>query len=215
MSSGDGTVIGGDFYDLFQDSAHHAEVVLGDVCGKGPAAAVVAVLARHTARAFSEERVDPSAVLSGIHRAISRHHPDRYCTAVMLRLLIPTKEDGNRRRIKVAVGGHYLPLCRRAEGRYEALGVHGSILGMVSQANVEDREAELSPGDLVVLYTDGVTEARNPEGTFYGEARLRQLLDTYADETAQKLANVVVEEVLAFQGGEARDDIALVVVRPS
>lgn len=213
--SGDGTVIGGDFYDLFRDHDGQAEVVLGDVCGKGPAAAVVSALARYTARALSAEDIAPSAVLAGVHRALVQHHPDQFCTALMVRLRAPARGDGGRRRVVVAVAGHHLPLCRRVDGSYEALGEEGSILGILDEVTVHDREAQLASGDVVVLYTDGVTEARGLDGSFYDEDRLRRVLDAYAGATAQKVAHAVVDDVLAFQGGDPRDDIALVVIRPA
>lgn len=213
--SGDGTVIGGDFYDVFRAHEGRAEVVLGDVCGKGPRAAVISALARYTARALSAEDVPPAAVLAGMHRLLVQYHPDQFCTGLIIRLLAPSPGTGGRRRIVVAVAGHHLPLCRRADGSYEALGEHGSILGMLDEVKVHDREAELDSGDLAVLYTDGITEARGADGSFYGEDRLRGVLDASAGAIAQEVTHAVVDDVLAFQDGDARDDIALVVIRPA
>jgi serine phosphatase RsbU (regulator of sigma subunit) len=115
-------------------------------------------------------------------------------------------------RLRVATGGHPLPLCRRADGSIETLGYPGSFLGMAETAEISESATLLRPGDMVVLYTDGVTEARHT-GSFFGEARLAEVASASAGRPAQAVADAIVAAALAFQHGPARDDIAVVVVK--
>jgi serine phosphatase RsbU (regulator of sigma subunit) len=115
-------------------------------------------------------------------------------------------------RLTMATGGHPLPLCRRADGSIETLGRPGSFLGMEETVSVSESAAVLGQGDMVVLYTDGVTEAHEGDA-FFGEAGIAEVLAASAGLTAQAVADAVVAAALAFQHGPARDDIAVVVVR--
>jgi sigma-B regulation protein RsbU (phosphoserine phosphatase) len=205
---GDGTEVGGDFYDVFRTGSQTWGIVLGDVCGKGAAAAVVTALARYTVRAEALHVSSPAAVLAGLHRALLTYYPQTFCTVLFL-LLDPVPEG---HRLTMATGGHPLPLCRRADGSIETLGRPGSFLGMEETASVTESAAVLSPGDMVVLYTDGVTEAHEGDA-FFGETGIAEVLATSAGLTAQAVADAVVAAALAFQHGPARDDIAVVVVR--
>jgi sigma-B regulation protein RsbU (phosphoserine phosphatase) len=206
--AGDGSEVGGDFYDVFQTGAQTWGVVLGDVCGKGAAAAVVTALARYTVRAEALHVSSPAAVLAGLHRALLTYYPQTFCTVLFL-LLDPVPEG---HRLTMATGGHPLPLCRRADGSIETLGRPGSFIGMEETARVTESVAVLGPGDMVVLYTDGVTEAHEGDA-FFGETGIAEVLAASAGRPAQAVADAVVAAALAFQHGPARDDIAVVVVR--
>jgi len=206
--AGDGSEVGGDFYDVFRTGSQTWGIVLGDVCGKGAAAAVVTALARYTVRAEALHVSSPAAVLAGLHRALLTYYPQTFCTVLFL-LLEPVPEG---HRLRMATGGHPLPLCRRADGTIETLGRPGSFLGMEETASVTESTAILSPGDMVVLYTDGVTEAHEGDA-FFEETGIAEVLAASAGLTAQAVADAVVAAALAFQHGPARDDIAVVVVR--
>jgi phosphoserine phosphatase RsbU/P len=206
--AGDGSEVGGDFYDVFRTGHQTWGIVLGDVCGKGASAAVVTALARYTVRAEALHVSSPAAVLVGLHEALVSCYPDTFCTALFL--LLNQAPEGHR--LTVATGGHPLPLCRRADGTIEALGRPGSFLGMEETAEISEFSAILTPGDIVVLYTDGVTEARNGD-SFFGESGIAEVLGACAGLTAQAVADAVVAAALACQDGQARDDIALVVVK--
>jgi phosphoserine phosphatase RsbU/P len=205
--AGDGSEVGGDFYDVFQTGRQTWGIVLGDVCGKGAAAAVVTALARYTVRAEAMHVSSPAAVLAGLHRALVSSYPDTFCTALFL--LLDQVADGHR--LTMATGGHPLPLCRRADGAIETLGRPGSFLGMEETARVSESSAVLAAGDMVVLYTDGVTEAHEGDA-FFGEAGIAAVLAASAGQSAQAVADAVVAAALAFQHGHARDDMAVVVV---
>ena len=122
---------------------------------KGGGAAVVTARARHTIRAEALHVSSPAAVLAGLHRALLAYYPQTFITALFV--LLDQVPEGHR--LTMATGGHPLPLCRRADGSAETLGRPGSFLGMEETASVSESAALLSPGDTVVLYTDGVTEA--------------------------------------------------------
>jgi phosphoserine phosphatase RsbU/P len=206
--AGDGSEVGGDFYDVFRAGLQTWGVVLGDVCGKGASAAVVTALARYTVRAEALHVSSPAAVLAGLHQALLSYYPQTFCTVLFL--LLDQVPEGHR--LTMATGGHPLPLCRRADGSIETLGRPGRFLGMEAAANVSESAAVLSPGDTVVLYTDGVTEAHQGDA-FFGETGIAEVLGASAGLAAQAVADAVVAAALAFQRGPARDDIAVVVVR--
>jgi sigma-B regulation protein RsbU (phosphoserine phosphatase) len=206
--AGDGSEVGGDFYDVFRTSAETWGIVLGDVCGKGASAAVVTSLARYTVRAEALHVSSPAPVLVGLHEALVSCYPDTILTVLFL--LLDQVPEGHR--LRVATGGHPLPLCRRADGTIETLGRPGSFLGMTETAEISEFATLLRPGDTVVLYTDGVSEARQG-GSFFGEAGIAEVAGASAGRPAQAVADAVVAAALDFQHGPARDDIAVVVVK--
>ena len=206
--AGDGSLVGGDFYDVFETGRGTWAVVLGDVCGKGPSAAVLTSLARYTVRAEALRTPYPGAVLAGLPEVFVRHHPDQFCTALFL-VLEPTP---NGARLTISSGGHHLPLCVRAGGRVETLGEAGTILGMLDTPRLTDTTTFLRPGEMVVLYTDGVTEARRGR-EFFDDERLHTVIAASAGRGAQEVADSIVAAAVDFQDGEPRDDIAVVVVR--
>jgi phosphoserine phosphatase RsbU/P len=208
--AGDGSEVGGDFYDVFETGRGAWAVVLGDVCGKGPAAAVITALARYTVRAEALRTPYPSAVLAALHEVLVRYHPDQFCTAVFV--LLEPGEGGMR--LVIASGGHHLPLRLRATGKIDTVGTTGTILGMLDRPLLVDTSTILGPGDTIVLYTDGVVEARR-DGEFFDDDRLRALIadGAGAGTSALHLADAIVAAALDFQDGDARDDIAVVVVR--
>lgn len=206
--AGDGSEVGGDFYDVFETGRGTWAVVLGDVCGKGVSAAVVTALARYTVRAEALRTPYPSAVLAGLHDALVRYHPEQFCTALFL--AIDHTAEGIS--LNVASGGHHLPLRRRDDGRFDTIGHTGTILGMLDRPQLSDTRATLAPGDLMVLYTDGVTEGRRGR-EFFDDHRLREVIAESAELGAQQIAEAVVAAALDFQHGDARDDMAVVVVK--
>ena len=206
--AGDGAEVGGDFYDVFETGRGTWAIVLGDVAGKGVEAAVVTSLARYTVRAEAARTPYPSAVLASLHEALARYHPDRFLTAV-LAILAPTALAV---RLTVASGGHHLPLRLGVGGAIETIGVPGTILGMLDTPVLADASTVLTSGDVVVLYTDGVVEARH-EHEFFDDARLIEVITRCAGLEAQAIADCLVAAAVDFQDGMPRDDIAVVVVR--
>jgi sigma-B regulation protein RsbU (phosphoserine phosphatase) len=204
--AGDGQEVGGDFYDIFQIGPGDWVVALGDVCGKGVEAAVLTALVRHTVRALTVQEQAPSVVLAALNRVLLDEDSDRFSTVVLVRLRL----QGNAWVATISSGGHPLPLHARREGPVREVGRTGSLVGVLPTVQMHDTQLRLAPGDLLAMFTDGVTEGRcGPE--FFGERRLHDAVLRHHD-TAHP-AEDIVADVLGFQQGTARDDIAVVVVR--
>ena len=205
--AGDGLQVGGDFYDVFPIGVDDWVVVLGDVQGKGVEAAVVAGLVRHTVRALAVGLDDPGGVLASINDVLLHHGSERFCTAVILRL----RRDGDVWQVVVGNGGHPAPVLVPAGQEPRICGGAGQLLGVLESGTFEEERLTLSGGDTLVLYTDGVTEGRL-ENELYGDDRLLGSLRGRSGD-ARDLVDALVQDVLDFQDGVARDDIAVVAVR--
>ena len=204
--AGDGEEVGGDFYDVFQIGPGDWVVALGDVCGKGVEAAVLTALVRHTLRALTVQEQAPSVVLAALNQVLLKNGSDRFCTVVLVRL----RRDGRGWVATISAAGHPLPLHVGRDGQVREAGRSGSLVGALPQVRTSDTELRLEPCDVLTMYTDGVTEGRRgPE--FFGEQRLRDAVVRH--HTAPRPAEDIVADVLEFQHGTARDDIAVVVVR--
>ena len=220
--------VGGDFYDLF-DATGEGEtnssgrsssswgVVIGDVVGKGAGAAAELALARYTIRAATMHETRPSAVLADLNEVMLRQRRERedhkFCTVVYARL--ETGEDAAEGGAKITIcrAGHAAPVLLGANGSTCKVGRPGRAIGVFDEADLTDQEVHLPPGDALVLYTDGVVEARSPDGTFFGEERLASLLRSCADLGAQAIAERVESAVSDFQEDNLRDDVAVLVLR--
>ena len=207
--SGDGTEVGGDFYDVFETGAGTWGIVLGDVCGKGPGAAAMTTVARYTILAAGLRAASPAAVLQTAHEALLQHQRDRFCTAVYMTV---RRATGNTWTATLACAGHAPPLRIAADGTVDRIGRFGRILGMVDPHLSTDASVVLQPGDRVVLYTDGVTEARRDSELFGSERLVDLLARTPAAAGARRTADAIVEAAVDFQDGRTADDIAVVVL---
>lgn len=205
--AGDGSVVGGDFYDVFPTGRDTFAVVLGDVSGKGAAAAVVTALVRYSIRAEALRSASPSAVLRGVHEAMVRDQTDRFCTAVLLDV-VPSPAGAE---ITVANAGHQRPVVTDGTDSWR-VGFHGSIIGMVDQPDITDATVRLAPGEALVLYTDGVSEARSGED-FFDDHRAEALITDLAKADAATIAAGLADTAVAFQHGHTRDDIAVVAIK--
>ncbi len=210
VAAGEGNEVGGDFYDCFATGGGDWAVVMGDVCGKGPEAAVVTALARYTMRASATLHSErPSRVLSDLNEAIRRQTQDhRFCTV----LYVSLSPAENGVSACVATGGHPLPLVLRADGTVHAAGRPGTLLGILSDPEISTETVELGPGDAMILYTDGVTEA-SPLDDAFGPDHLASFVAGCAGADASVIAGRIQDAALEIQGGVARDDVAVLVVR--
>ncbi len=209
-ATGVGNLVGGDFYDVFEANAGVWAVVLGDVSGFGPEAAAITGQARYTVRAVARDEPTPSGVLRRLNEAIGGRSDDRFCTAVYLRMQPTTAGI----ELVLSRGGHPPPLVLREGGEVEALdGAAGMPLGMFPDAEVSDLPCTLATGDAIVLYTDGVIEARDESGEQFGQERLEALLKSCAGRTADGIARRIELAAMDFQGETASDDVAIVVAR--
>ena len=207
-----GTEIGGDFYDIFEVSEGAWTVVIGDVCGRGPEAAALTGLMRHSVRVAAMHESRPSKVLGQTNEAILDQIDDtRFCTAALIHL--DAGSSNGRVHISASSAGHPCPVVVRPDGRVEPIDCAGTLLGVLPNPPLVDASLELEAGCLIVAYTDGVTEARSGHDQF-GEARLYAVLADAAGQSAEEVAARVDEAVAAFQDA-SNDDLAVLVLRVS
>jgi PAS domain S-box-containing protein len=208
-AAGEGTDVGGDFYDLFSVADDEWIAVIGDVCGKGAEAAAVTALARYTIRTAAVRRRSPAAILRWLNDAMVRQDLDgRFCTIACVHLDTSRPEI----RLTVACGGHPPALLRREDGAVRDVGVPGTLLGLVPDPQIEDERAELASGDALVLYTDGITDARAPERMLETE-QLHDALRAIPAGSAQRIVEQLAALAVGKEGTPPRDDIALLALR--
>jgi serine phosphatase RsbU (regulator of sigma subunit)/PAS domain-containing protein len=207
--AGHGLEVGGDFYDVFATGDGQWYLVIGDVCGKGPGAAAVTALARYTLRTAAARRRSPAAILRWVGQAMLDQDAarGRFCTIACAHLDL-TRTPA---RVTVSCGGHPAPVLRRASGAVEALGAPGTLLGLVSEPELQDRSTDLRPGDTLVLYTDGLTEARAPHD-MWGADELEAAVRAAPMNGPAGLVESLVATAL---GGRTtpRDDLALLALK--
>ncbi|MFP5326158.1 MAG: SpoIIE family protein phosphatase [Acidimicrobiia bacterium] len=205
--AGAGDEVGGDFHDVFETSRGDWFVAVGDVCGKGVGAAVVTALARHTIRAAAVGASSPAVVLRVLNDVLLGDESSRFCTVVLAKI---SCRDATC-EATIAVGGHPLPLHKTPGGLPTAVGRPGTLVGAFPEPDITDCAVTLLPGEELLLYTDGVTEARGAKGWF-GEERLRESMASHSGG-ANSLVGGILADVVSFQGGGPRDDIAIVALR--
>jgi PAS domain S-box-containing protein len=205
---GAGIEVGGDFYDVFNLAEDEWYLVVGDVCGKGTEAAAITALARYTIRAAAVRRRSPAGILRWLNDAMlsSDELDGRFCTIACAHLDL----SGGAARLTVACGGHPPPLLLR-DGRAEEVGNPGTLLGLVADPELQDRTTDLQPGDVVVTYTDGLTDAAAPART-WSPADVAAAL---AATTRRDAVDIVDQVVAAALGDvpEPRDDVAVLALR--
>jgi serine phosphatase RsbU (regulator of sigma subunit) len=207
-AAGEGIEVGGDFYDVFRRAEGEWAFVLGDVVGKGPPAAALTALARYTTRTAALEHPEPSVVLGLLNEALLREDaPDRLMSAVQGRLVLGAEAPV----VTFAEAGHP-PLLLARRGRVQPMPAVGRLLGVMPTAEVEDRSLVLEPGDTLVLYTDGLTDAGAPS-RLLKISDLVQAVERVADASAEAVAGAL--EALAVESGQGspRDDLAIIVLR--
>jgi sigma-B regulation protein RsbU (phosphoserine phosphatase) len=205
--AGSGDEVGGDFFDVFEIARDDWAIVIGDVQGKGAQAATVTALARYTVRAAAIQVRQPRLILGLLNDAMLRQHGETFCTIAYARV---RRRDGSV-RITLASGGHPLPILV-SDGVASEVGEPGTLIGVLPQPKLYDKTITLEGGDVLTFFTDGVTEARGTSG-FFDEDRLMDLLVVNRELAAGRLADQVVTEVVEFQEGHPRDDIAVVTLK--
>lgn len=202
--------VGGDFYDLFPLGSHRWGFMIGDVCGRGPEAARHTALARHTLRTALLLDPDPTRSLAALDQALHAAETDgRFCTAVCG---VVSATDGESVTVSVAVAGHPPPLVVRAGGDVEIVAPTGPLLGVVPEAAFEQRPIELRAGDALVMYTDGMIEARGADGLF-GLDRLESTAADLVDGSARSITDGLVAAVNEYDEMRTTDDLAVLTLR--
>ena len=201
-AAGEGNEVGGDFYDVFEQSDGSFAVVVGDVCGKGPQAAAVTALARYTLRAHAAAALSPSFLLMRLNEALLRQRAPGFVTVVVARVeLTPSGA-----RMEITAAGHPSPILAR-DGRAAPVGEIGTPLGLVVDPALPQSAFELAPGDLVAFYTDGVTESAAPR-VMLDETDLAGLIAERAASGPAAVVERLEHTAVALAEGAPRDDIA-------
>lgn len=205
-------LVGGDFYDFIPLPPPRLGLVIGDVVGKGVPAALLMALSRTTIRTMAMSGQDPASILEQANNLIVRDsRSDLFLTAAYAEL------DTRSGRLTYALGGHNRPLWYRAAGgEIEELCAESMFLGSLADVELEERAIDVAPGDLLVFYTDGVTEAMAADLEFFGEERLHATLARLAGAgaDADQVMDGILADVRSFVGAATpSDDLTLFVVR--
>jgi len=212
-AAGEATVVGGDFYDVFPLADDQWAIVIGDVCGTGPAAAALTGVARHTVRTAAWHGDSVTEVLESLNHAVlhSGNRSRSFCTAAYATL----QRDAAGTALRLACGGHPLPVMVTSDDA-RTIGTPGTLLGVFADVKVHPVTVELDDGDVVVFYTDGATDVAPPH--LLEPSQFTELVElavrAAADGSAEAVADAIqdrLEQVLAFERRD--DDIALLVLR--
>lgn len=191
--------VGGDFYDvlpLVGDPEGRVIVTIGDVAGKGSPAALLMALLLAVLRTLVDERLEACALVSRLNTQICRHSPGSRFITFFYGVYTPSTGA-----LTYVNAGQNPPLLRRREGTVDRLGSTGIALGMFEHSTYEAVDTNVAAGDLLILYSDGITEAENPGGQPFEEGGLERFLAAHADETPAELAPGILRAV----EGHARD----------
>ncbi len=203
------TEVGGDYYDYFRLSPSRVVLVIGDVSGHGMASGILLSGVRSCLYLLEEHLATPVKVLARLSPMVRRTTDRRMYVTLLAAVL--DREAGT---LTVASAGH-LPLLRRGSGGWEEVGKGAPPLGTFRDARFEEDARPLAPGDLLVLYTDGLIEARDAAGREYGQDRLLRALDRAGERSRPaEIREAVLGDLALFRGdAESEDDVTLVIAR--
>lgn len=208
-AAGELNEVGGDFYDVFEHRDGRWVLAIGDVCGKGPRAAAVTALARHTLRATAMSGQAPRVMVESVHQALM-HQPPGLDMCTLGLILIDLRPP--RAHLTVVLAGHPQPVLVDSDGSARPIGRTGTLLGVLDPIHIEQAEVQMNAGETLVLHTDGVIEAGAPSRPL-GEDGLLELCGQAPQLTLAQLLSRIEAAAVAHAGGNARDDIALLAMR--
>ena len=202
--------VGGDFYDVFETKDHRIALVIADVADKGMPAALYMTVTRTLIRAASQGTNSPGKILESVNEMLETESRNGMFVTAFLGLL-----DTKNGTLEYANAGHNLPLLmRKDKSKIEKLEKDGIALGVVHGATYHDMKVQFNPGDALLLYTDGVTEAFSSEGELFSEPRLVEVLYESKDTTVSDLLSSIENLILEFRNGEpVSDDLTMIAVR--
>ena len=201
--------VGGDYFDFLSLGPRRLGLIIGDVSGKGIAAALLMANLQASLRSQSALAFDqPEALLRSVNRLFYDNSSDNAYAS----LLFADYDDATR-RLRYVNCGHLAGLLLRRDGNVEQLESTSTLLGLFPEWNCAMREQELFPGDVLALYTDGITEASNECGEEFGERCLIELLRQHRELSCQALLTAIVDGVQRFSSQEQHDDITAIVAK--
>jgi len=201
--------VGGDFFDYFFIDDDKLLLVIGDVSGKGTPAAIVMAVARTLIRDLARNISSPAEILTETNCLLVeiQKHP----VFITIFLAIYEVKTG---RVKYVNAGHQPPYVLNSKGEIKKFGeTTGTIVGMLDDAVYKEREATLQKNNYLIAYTDGIPDARSPDGHFYGEEHFVNLLKSCANLTVKEICENVINEVTAFQAKNLADDVTLLILK--
>jgi PAS domain S-box-containing protein len=210
-AAGEFNEVGGDFYDVFSYDVDSWMLLIGDVCGKGPRAAGVTALARHTLRAAAMIGKSPTEMLGMLHRALRSQPVEADLCTVCLVAFEPASPHVH---LRVSLAGHPPPLLITGSGEVTQLGRPGTLLGALETIEINESHAEMRPGETLLLYTDGAPEAGRSDMRL-GEQGLMTLCRQASELTLQDLLEQIERAAVEHAGGRLHDDLALLGLRLS
>jgi phosphoserine phosphatase RsbU/P len=201
--------VGGDFYDVLPQPDGSIVLTLGDVAGKGSPAALLMALLLAALRTLVEERMQPAALTARLNVQICRHSPaSRFIT-----LVYAVYEPTTGAMVYVNAGQNP-PLIRRVDGRFERLSGTGIALGLFEHSEYAAADTHLAPGDVLVLYSDGITEAEDPAEEPFEESRLQAVIERHASQPPASIAAAVLSAVQDHaKRSRFGDDLTILVVK--
>ena len=202
--------VSGDFYDVVPDGQGGWLLAIADVAGKGVPAALLTSMLQASLRTQAGVTRSVAAILANINRLVYRSTAENQFATFFL-----AHVDEANLRLSFSNAGHNWPIVFRDDGQREFLVKGGVVVGILEDASFEESSVALQPGDRLVFYTDGVSEAQAPSGELFGEERLYELIASLPRElSAHEVTDRIVARVNEFLGGaEAGDDITLMVLR--
>ncbi len=200
-------LVGGDYFDILPLDEKTLGICIADVAGKGMPAALLMSNLQAAVRGLSSPSLAPDLLCSRLNSIVYRNtDSDRFITFFYAHL------DGPTRRLAYVNAGHNAPFVVRSDGSHERLREGGAVLGVFDSRNYEMGSVQLFPGDRVILFTDGVTEACSPAGEEFGEARLLRLLEDHRKLSADELQAKILAVTSESSGGRWQDDATLLVL---
>jgi serine phosphatase RsbU (regulator of sigma subunit) len=201
--------VGGDFYDVLPLKDGRVILALGDVAGKGSPAALLMALLLAVLRTLVDEELEPEALTERLNQQIWRHSPSsRFIT---LFYAVYTPSDGTLTYVNA---GQNPPLIRRRDGSFERLLGTGVALGMFDRSTYASALTRIEPGEQLILYSDGITEAENPAGQPLEELGLQAIVDSYPDASPAQLGVEIVRAVERYaQAPKFADDLTILILR--
>jgi serine phosphatase RsbU (regulator of sigma subunit)/uncharacterized glyoxalase superfamily protein PhnB len=201
--------VGGDYYDFLTLSEDRLGLIIGDTSGKGIGAALLMANLQANIRSQSAMALDhPQRFLRSVNQIFYEN-----TTSAAYATLFLAEYDDRARGFRYVNCGHYAPMLLRADDTLERLCSTSTVLGLFEQWNCDVEQRQLCTGDVLALYTDGVTEAFDDAGEEFGEERLIETLRHNRERSSEHIIGAIVEDVRRFSPGEQHDDITLIVAK--
>ena len=201
--------VGGDFYDVLPMRDGRVIVTLGDVAGKGSPAALLMALLLAVLRTLVDEELEPPELMLRLNAQIWRHSPASRFITLFYAVYDPT--DG---RLTYVNAGQNPPLVKRRDGRFERLAGTGIALGMFDQSTYASVDTRIEPGEQLIMYSDGITEAENPAGQPLEEPGLQAVVDSYPEASPAQLGSHIIKAVEQYaQAPRFADDLTILILK--